>query len=84
MTNTPLTEYVTSSEEADWDDSSDSEDRARMMLAEDEASRAAEMQTHDQMDGARDLAGRMASSDDTGDLGRVGGQRLGVTLRRGG
>jgi hypothetical protein len=65
----PLAEYVTSSEEADWADSSDTEDRARMMLAEDEASRAAEMQAHDQMDTARDLAGRMASSDDSGDLG---------------
>ena len=67
--NQPLSEYVTSSEQADWADSSDTVDRAQMMLAEFEASRAAEMLAHDQMDTARDLAGRMASSDDSADLG---------------
>jgi len=67
--NQPLSEYVTSSEQADWADSSDTVDRAQMMLAEDEAMRAAEMQAHDQMEMAQEMAGRMALEEDSGDLG---------------
>ncbi len=62
-------DYAESPEQADIGDAMDSEDRARMMLAEDEGYRAAEMAAQDQMDAARGMDGRMAPDEDSGNLG---------------
>jgi hypothetical protein len=55
-----LDDYVSSSKDADIAESFEAEDRARMMLAEDEMARAAQMVAEDQAKAALEMSGGMA------------------------
>jgi hypothetical protein len=55
-----LDDYVTSWKDADIAESFEAEDRARMMLAEDEMARAAQMVAEDQAKSAFEISARMA------------------------